>query len=155
MPHTRITIHLPEDDLAWIKSQSDALGLDNDAAVVRMLIRQARLGNVSLSVVMQGGSDPEPPKTPYRMAESNNWEGVQARAAERARAAEQTGSVGEAFAEDAAPVPDEVVNDLLASRMQELAAAPTPMLAAVNGQPVESVAISLRPAPKRQGADYR
>jgi hypothetical protein len=146
LPHTRITIRLPEDDLAWIKSQSDALGLDNEATVVRMLVRQARLGNVSLSVVMQGVEHGVPIYEVDRIPP-----------APHSRGGLISPSVGEAFAEDAAPVPDEVVNDLLASRMQELATAPPPMLAAVNGQPVQApfAAVSLRPAPKRQGADYR
>ena len=150
MPPARITIRLPEDDLAWIKSQSDALGLDNEAAVVRMLIRQARLGNVSLSVVMQGL-----PATRHDRCFIDEASAVPDHMWRRVQPVSP--SVGEAFADDAAPVPDEVVNDLLASRMQELAAAPPPMLAAVNGHSVEtpSVAISLRPAPKRQGADYR
>lgn len=154
MPHTRITIRLPEVDLAWIKSQSDALGLDNEAAVVRMLIRQARLGNVSLSVVMQGGA-----RSDMGAGPGSEYMAVRQRIQTAFRHPETVPSVGDAFAEDAAPVPDEVVNDLLASRMQELAAAPPPTLAAVNGQPVQApfaaVAVSLRPAPKRQGADYR
>ncbi len=41
MSEARITIRLTEDDSAWIKAQSEALGLDNEAAVVRMLVRQA------------------------------------------------------------------------------------------------------------------
>lgn len=116
--------------------------------MVRMLIRQARLGNVSLSVVIQGLAPKMPPLPDLYPGERYTID-------ESYRPTQAAPSVGDAYAEDAAPVPDEVVNDLLASRMQELAAAPPPMLAAVNGHPVDSVAVSLRPAPKRQGADYR
>jgi hypothetical protein len=145
MSDTRITIRLTEEDAAWIKAQSDALGLDNEAAVVRMLVRQARLGNVSLSIVMQGIRTAEPPIDLPRIRTSLYTDFV------------PQPSVGDAYAEDAIPVADEVVDDMLASRLAELSAASPPTLAAVNGHHVEAapVAISLKRAPERKARDYR
>lgn len=147
MADTRITIRLSDEDDAWIKAQSDALGLDNAAAVVRMLIRQARIGNVSLSVVMQGvGKTREMPavrELPAHYYEDRPNPLISVRP-----------SVGDAYAEDAAPIDESVVDDMLASRLEELASAPIPLH--TNGHAdTAPIAISLRPAPKRQGRDYR
>jgi hypothetical protein len=160
MSEARITIRLTEDDSAWIKAQSEALGLDNEAAVVRMLVRQARLGNVSLSVVMSGLSQCVPPgfTSPITQIPEGRL-----RLFNQNR--EFAPSVGDAYDLEAVPVAPDVVEDLLASRLQEMGVDP----AAGNGVPLSPAvgqgyapqsdpntpAMSLRPAPLRQGRDYR
>lgn len=157
MPDTRITIRLSDEDDAWIKAQSDALGLDNAAAVVRMLIRQARLGNVSLNVVMLGMTQPIRQLSPYEITPDQYRIPADGRLV-AIRGATAQASVGEAYAEDIAPVPEAVVEDLLASRLEELAASPaipSGIAPLTNGHAAAPIAVSLRPAPPRMARDYR
>jgi hypothetical protein len=148
----RVSIRIDEEDAAWLAGQAHSLGLDGDAAVVRMLVRQARLSGVSLAVVMQGAAAAQAhaPRRPAparpRLVDTFDLPAVMRAAEAAAHVAGESGEESEAE-----PVAPEVVDDVLAARLAELAVGPP--IAAASGP--EPVAVSLRQAPKRAARDYR
>ena len=150
---SRLVLDLADEDREWIRAQSEATGWSSEALVVRMLIRDARQRGVSFAVVAQQPGAPQPVAM---------WRDQPLRRVEPQRA-RSVDVVLEGDADSPPPVADDVVENMLADRLEALSGSAAPFTAGNPGANVLPMiqsdgtppAFSLRPAPKRAASDYR
>ncbi len=151
---SRLVLDLAEEDREWIRAQSEATGWSSEALVVRMLIRDARKRGVSFAVV----------------AQQSGTRGSGDEAVERMRQLSTTSNRPPGWAQPSdvdsdapPPVAPDVVENMLADRLDELGESTAPFTAGnaqgnvlpMIGPLADGAAVSLRPAPKRPALAYR